>query len=961
MSSPSAKALGIGASATDGDKSALPPTSHPPSARNSDSDDHGDKGHAKSRRKGTSSGQGSSIYSRYSVTSPSPPTLTEVRYSQGSTSLSSQDATHRVAELDSLGMQVVRETDDLTWSIAPAHSAPGLPSSSESTIVSARQDAKLGLHDPGLTAEKPSGDEMPHLGRACIRWSTQGRYASSQTPFGDEDKPAHLEEPSSQPQLPKGTPQIYDEAPLDPGQPEFPHEGLDGTAHKRIPLDFESQEAWPQLTVSQLDTLRRFRDRCSSQFHAPTDTQLESIATLEQLPLHVVRSFFQDIEGKYMSKSAIIPDQEPKDADESTSTETPDRVSKVQRFGDSTTVSGDGTTSLEVSKAVQEVRQWARAKFWQPCARSQMPNTCADLPFNCTSGCHYSTDKIDAWARHEMIWQPQNFWHCVICRAEENDPIILARKDKMSDHIRAMHGEVDRSQHFSLCKSSEIVAAVGFEVRCKFVDAVGRPCPVDFNSWEERIRHNIAHFRGQVPDGPWTLLPGRKKWFVDDEYDDEETSEYVEANTIRNVDTYLGGYVSSGGRGAYADNMTNLADCAPEDERIDDLSGLSLTMMAQSPFGDDAHAEFDRSDDVDDFITADSDLGSRQYDTIGEHAVSGLQSCLAASNVPNDMHGERDDKTSANGGATTAADSGYHSQDQACGPGDCDTHSTADSILTDGRANDIRGDLKTDLVLHFARHLAIKLGARPHPHTTPDEASSLVRSFALLLEERAQSKMETAACTFIRHQRIPIARQVCRLMEEDDDHMQPSSVPQADVQDWLSGGSGDADALAEPPQDIMEDSDDDEVDNELSFPLEIEQAMDFAIEGVEFNWLLDEINIAADMLATGSTMSDVRATLLQRVNQQNEASLQVGVDWCPLMFLKAQYSIEHLPSFRDCIAYCGSGEHVEAMTCGTYLNRIWHPAGEMLLDKLDATVRMELSRGSGKDFATAAGAEQISL
>ncbi|KAK3669761.1 hypothetical protein LTR78_010334 [Recurvomyces mirabilis] len=201
-----------------------------------------------------------------------------------------------------------------------------------------------------------------------------------------------------------------------------------------------------------------------------------------------------------------------------------------------------------------------------------------------------------------------------------------------------MHGEVDRSISVSLCERSKIPIHAGFEKACKFVDAVGR-----------------------------------NEWFVDNEHDDDEIGGYDEAKTIRDADTYLREQVNSGVRRAYEANMTALANCVSEDERVDGLSNLSLTMVAQSPFGDDTHADDDLSGHADDIITADSDLGLRQYDSIGEHAASGLANCPAAGNVPGNMHGEQDDNNSTNGGATTAADSGYHSQDQAYGSGDCET------------------------------------------------------------------------------------------------------------------------------------------------------------------------------------------------------------------------------------------------------------------------------------------------
>ncbi|KAK3679885.1 hypothetical protein LTR78_000261 [Recurvomyces mirabilis] len=279
--------------------------------------------------------------------------------------------------------------------------------------------------------------------------------------------------------------------------PEVSRAFLDVGAHvvPERPPDLEPLQ--PDLSSSQVDTLERFRQRWATQGHFPTDAEIQSIATLEQLGPDVVQAWFQAYLHASVTSSTSATTGSSKGKQKLPPTQDPSKPSQT----------------------VAEVRQWSRNKFWQVCKRAQTQNSRTDLQFQCTSGCSYSTDKIDAWRRHELGWQPQEFWHCVCCRSIGATPFICARKDKFLDHLRAAHEHINKALYTTLRNHSEVTDAAGFELQCKFVDTLGRPCPSTFGSWEDRVHHYLAHFRGQISYGPWNLLYGRNKWFDDDDAD----------------------------------------------------------------------------------------------------------------------------------------------------------------------------------------------------------------------------------------------------------------------------------------------------------------------------------------------------------------------------------------------------------------------------------------------------------
>jgi serine/threonine protein kinase len=257
-----------------------------------------------------------------------------------------------------------------------------------------------------------------------------------------------------------------------------------------------------QLSEEQRDTLERYCRRWQSRNHLPTEIELQAIASLEGLPYDGVSAWFEwflQVPGGSIPTPNEVPVTYQQSAPE---------VQMVER----------PSMPAERSTLLLQIMRFARAKFWKTCS-SRLAQRCqGDLKYRCTSdGCDYSTNDLDSWQRHEQLWQPQHFWHCILCRQHGSEPQIITRKTKMSEHLEKNHGYEDKAQVNDLRNESEVAFAAGFEVRCKWSTKRGQ-CGYRFRSWEERREHYKKHFEEEVPGGPWTLRKGRDRWF--DDFDD---------------------------------------------------------------------------------------------------------------------------------------------------------------------------------------------------------------------------------------------------------------------------------------------------------------------------------------------------------------------------------------------------------------------------------------------------------
>lgn len=163
----------------------------------------------------------------------------------------------------------------------------------------------------------------------------------------------------------------------------------------------------------------------------------------------------------------------------------------------------------------QDLIEYVRHKFYSTCNSGQAKKARADLNFKCTSpNCNYSTDDRDAWQRHELKWQPQEFWYCVLCQ-KIGKKTISSRKDKFCDHFSKSHPDVAKETYMYWRDISKVDFNAGFEIQCKFWNANGQ-CSYFFHSWADRTSHYLEHFRESIDNGPWNLKFSRKRWFDDD-------------------------------------------------------------------------------------------------------------------------------------------------------------------------------------------------------------------------------------------------------------------------------------------------------------------------------------------------------------------------------------------------------------------------------------------------------------
>ena len=178
-------------------------------------------------------------------------------------------------------------------------------------------------------------------------------------------------------------------------------------------------------------------------------------------------------------------------------------------------------TQHDILRLVQE---YARRKFSSECFSTHARKS-ADSGghYECTSGCGYLTSVRDSWQRHEQLWQPQEFWYCVLCRGLGQRPVICSRKNKIFEHFEHCHKEVSKENHKALRDQSQVTYEAGHERACKFWNGSGL-CRYRFKSWNDRIEHYLQHFRKEVGDGPWRLRYHRTRWFDDDDDPGKDTS-----------------------------------------------------------------------------------------------------------------------------------------------------------------------------------------------------------------------------------------------------------------------------------------------------------------------------------------------------------------------------------------------------------------------------------------------------
>jgi len=277
-------------------------------------------------------------------------------------------------------------------------------------------------------------------------------------------------------------------------QPNFEWNHVE-MAHDALPRHANDEQVVElQPNDAQIAVLERYLQRWLAQNHEPTRVDIESIAHLEDLPADFVRTWFETRLRPHLTSAVAVSSVQPQPS------VTPPHAP----------VGAD---------LLLAVRTYAKGKFRESCYSAQAKKAPTDLRYKCTShDCNYSTSERDAWQRHEQIWQPQSFWHCIVCRGLNRATKITSRKDKIRNHLRDMHGITRYNDVDRLRDDSMLDYTPGFERQCKFLSG-GVACGYTFQSWEDRVQHYLDHFHGRVSDGPWQLRYGRHRWFDEDEDD----------------------------------------------------------------------------------------------------------------------------------------------------------------------------------------------------------------------------------------------------------------------------------------------------------------------------------------------------------------------------------------------------------------------------------------------------------
>ncbi|EME43641.1 hypothetical protein DOTSEDRAFT_45500 [Dothistroma septosporum NZE10] len=268
----------------------------------------------------------------------------------------------------------------------------------------------------------------------------------------------------------------------------------DSSHHRHAP------ETWAGLSSAAYETLDFWRNRCQNQQRPPSEREIELIASLENLSVETVRSWFTET----LNISLQMPNfDQPQAAD---AMNAPTHV-------------GSGSNNV-----LAEVAAYASERNIRACENSQSRksargNMQKTLP--CCLGCTYSTGDKDSWHRHHKNKFPQEFWHCVLCR-NVGRSFICHRKDKLTPHLNSIHpdhGTIREGRHDEVRDQSYVPYVAGCPTSCPFSKG-GVPCGHTFSSYAEFAQHCLDHLQSRVlpsSDGPWTLRFKRQGPFDDED------------------------------------------------------------------------------------------------------------------------------------------------------------------------------------------------------------------------------------------------------------------------------------------------------------------------------------------------------------------------------------------------------------------------------------------------------------
>ena len=177
-----------------------------------------------------------------------------------------------------------------------------------------------------------------------------------------------------------------------------------------------------------------------------------------------------------------------------------------------------GPAQRNIDHVLDAVRRYASARNEAPCGdNAHARKAKLDNQFKCLN-CSFSSKTLDGLKRHMETKYPQEFWHCIECRAEEKKPFICSRPDKICDHLRDAH-DITGPASEAKRDDSKVEYDAFFPNQCPFHNAFGR-CKFKIGSWAAFVAHCAKHFRLQVTaDGPWEFRRNTRRPREDEDPD----------------------------------------------------------------------------------------------------------------------------------------------------------------------------------------------------------------------------------------------------------------------------------------------------------------------------------------------------------------------------------------------------------------------------------------------------------
>ncbi|KAK0972900.1 hypothetical protein LTS01_014794 [Friedmanniomyces endolithicus] len=198
-------------------------------------------------------------------------------------------------------------------------------------------------------------------------------------------------------------------------------------------------------------------------------------------------------------------------------------------------------------------------------------------------------------------------------------------------------------------------------------------------------------------------------------------------------------------------------------------------------------------------------------------------------------------------------------------------------------------------------------------------------------------------------------------MDHARDHMRLESrtgtrPEKYDVLSWATSISGNDGEAADVPADVtvLEEL----VQDEQS--ADMETARLFLCGGIEFRWLIDNLQRASHTMKTGPQCDAFRNRLMD-LQTRWPRKIEAELDWDLLRFLDEQYPKGSSVELGTVVTYCGADDTVEAMSCREYIHRMWPSYGPLLLSCVEQAVFNRNGRDAEAQVTSTINSAKIEL